>query len=173
MAPLCRAGAGRVVIDIQLHRIAQALLQHRLHWRAVGGVEIRREPDYTGAVDEPRDADAGRHRGELTDLFRLIAKVSSPERGQQAAAQLLQSVDDAPAATKGGKSLFQEHAPMAVDDDSENFRASGIDADSGGRVQVSPSTFAFRSRIAACKMFPSARRLMNPGSGTLSSTTRL
>ncbi len=173
VAALCSAGTGRVVVDIDLYCLAQALLQHAAHRDTVGSVEVGREPNHAGDVDEAGDADAGRHRKELAEPILLVAKSSSFKRGEQVAAQLLQRVDDCLAAIQRAESPLHEHAPIAVDDDTKNLGPSDVDADSGGRCQVPPSTFAFRSRIAACRMLPSARRFMKPGSGTLSSTTRL
>ena len=75
----------------------------------------------------------------------------------------------------GVMALLDEHATVGIDRYTEDLRPADVDPEGwsfpvGGR-QAPASTRAFRSLMAACKMFPSARRLMNPGSGTRSSTT--
>src|SRR5208283_450680 len=120
-------------------------------------------------VDEARHADAdANYRTDIGVDAADQLRCQSGECRQQVGT-LRRSVD----------AMLGEHLTRGGNQECQHLGATDVDAEPNGsrwpgdevevRTHRVDSTLAFRSRIAAWMMLPSARRLMNPGNGTRSS----
>ena len=149
-----------IVVDVDERLVTEAVLQSSPDVGPVHTEQVRAEPEQTVGVDDARDADTDGDGGSAG-----VCHTVGVGRGEEVLAQLCQVVDDRLTLVGRLTPLVDEHRAALVEDDTEDLRTADVDADGRGRRQASDSTRAFRSRMAACRMLPSARRLMKPGSG--------
>ena len=160
--------------------------------------KVGRVAQHAGVVDEARGSHADRRHLRLDAVAQLLGHrrerfdneleafgVVGRDRGAARAGV---------AAARGGDTHLGQHDTFVVDGHTEHFGAAHVDPDrhlprhadllprcpatgdrrrTGAHVVSEDSTRALSSSRAVCMMRLWARRLMNPGSGTRSSTSRV
>jgi len=173
IAALAYGRAGCVIIDMHACPVAKSALEPLSNLGAVRSEQVRGEPEQPLEVDEAGNSDADADRCGVAFFTWRQRTHAGPDRAEEVLAQQGKILDDRLTVVAGVTTLLHEDVSALVEDDAEDLGPPDVDADSGGRRQPLDSTRAFRSRMAAWRMLPSARRLMNPGSGTRSSTISL